>query len=130
MLNEKNKRLLNEKKDYYVAAKISEKDEKKSKELARCWGLYYGIIFRRLLKQLITKKISLLNLMRSNTEEQGDIEQKLHRNKSLRIRVTEKEYTNFIDIALDWDLAPGTLARLLMEFFVKTDKKTRDSLWL
>jgi hypothetical protein len=114
-----------EKKFRNVTARVPVRRYIEFKKIANSWGIGSGAVLRKLINHVVLEKISLLDLLRlSNTEVfvrgKGQY-------KTICARLSEREIREFCAISEEWDFAPGTLAKLLVQYFLEIDDK--DSLW-
>jgi hypothetical protein len=132
--NEENKGRLavSEKRSYHVTANVSQKNHAELKKIANGWGVGSGPVLRKLIKHVISGKILLLDLLRlskkKNEKEDFTSLSYSERHKTVCARLTEGENIEFHIISNNWDFAPGTLARLLVQFFLEMEDK--DSIWI
>jgi hypothetical protein len=120
---------LPEKRCYRVTATISENYRTEMQKYANQWGIGCGTILRRMVKNVITNRISLIDLLKFSVRNNDESSKEKVKNKiTINTRLTEKESVDFYAIASSWDFLPGVLARLLVHYFLEMPDK--NSLWV
>jgi hypothetical protein len=112
-----------------VTARIAPEKGRQMKIFTARWGLGSGTVLRRLIKLVIAGQIRLLDLLRlmDMEDEEGTSEKSVRKVKSICARLSEEENAEFCAIVTNWDFSPGTLARLLVQYFLEL--KDKESVW-
>jgi ABC-type sugar transport system ATPase subunit len=112
---------------YHVVARLPPEKKAELEKIAKeQWGLSGGNVLRKMIKRVLQKQISLLELLRHNIKNIDEKAKSKHYT-FVSTRLSEKENADFCAICANWDFTPGTLARFLIQYFFTMDDK--DSLW-
>ena len=101
------------KKNYSVVAHITPEDKQAFVSLAAYEDVPSSAILRRLIKGVLRGKLSLDEVLKKTN---GGIS---GGRMEIRTRLTEKDKLEFFSVAEEWDYLPGTLARLLVGFYIQ-----------
>ena len=104
------------KKNYSVVAHITQEDKQAFVALAAYEDLSSSAILRRLIKDVLRGNLSMDEVLKkTNGEVSGG-------RMEIRTRLTEKDKLEFFSVAEEWDYLPGTLARLLVGFYIQANQ--------
>jgi hypothetical protein len=125
--NEKNRLgrpLLFEKRDFTVTARLSLEKCEEFKKISHSWGLGSAQVLRRLIKYVLLEKISLVDLLHmydKNTKLTSSKSKQLSSTSTITTRLSEKDNADFCTLSSTWDFAPGTLAKILVQYLLTLD---------
>jgi hypothetical protein len=101
---------------YILTAKVLMEDKSQVDTLAKANGIPSGWILRCLVKSVLQKEILLTDILKKN--ENTFSSQKIGPKGQIKTRLTEEEKSDFFGLLQQFSMMPGTLARILITFFL------------
>jgi hypothetical protein len=118
----------NAKKIYAIVARVDAGDKQRFFSLAASEEIPPACVLRKLIKSVLKGELLLNDIFKENGYEilKEQNERKIvGKRTEIKTRLTEEEKRDFFALSQKWDFMPGTLARILVKFYVSANSEAQ-----